>query len=743
MKPSFRFTVFSLLMAFVLVFSLAAPTVAFADDGTPQEPTPTVEPSEPAADEAAAEAATEEAATEEAATEEVASEEAATEEAVTEEAVAVEETLAEIVVALDEAEAVLVDAEGAPLALASEEAAELLANPDPWYVDGGVTHRFLADCTGQPVDALNTCTVSSTPIQAAINAAPAGAEIHVEAGVFNEQLVIDKSVSLVGSTGAVIKAPSVLVNDADGTKSIIVVTGATTSASISGFTIQGPGPTACGSLHFGIYVRAGAYANIFDNTIEAVGDTGNSGCQNGVAIQVGRQSAGQTGTADISNNVIEDYQKNGITVDNAGSSANITDNTITGDGPVTYIAQNGIQISRGATGTIEGNTVTGNDYTPGTWASTGILLYQAGDGVIVSGNTVEGNQINVYVQETDDVQLLNNLISNSTQFDNIDLYFADGVTISGNTISNAYYDGIWIGDSANLSITGNTFTGNGLDTGGTAAAVHLAGNDLSAIFVNNNDFTGNQTGVTNDDVAFADATNNYWGCTLGAGGAGCDTVSGNVNTAPFLVLSAFAVDTDGDLVVDASDNCPLVSNGDQADKDGDGLGNVCDRFPADPTNEGPGAPAVTTTTITGGAGGFIPVTGGQTLTLDLDAAALQAVLEELTSDQFPLEAVDGQYSFACVLESVTTLTEDTYITMGDQVVTSVGQCSYLVNGEVQTLTIALSFLGATQTFAPGSVMSVGLLADDAAASFAGSGNPFDANNFLVANTLGSTGNVGN
>jgi hypothetical protein len=40
-------------------------------------------------------------------------------------------------------------------------------------------------------------------------------------------------------------------------------------------------------------------------------------------------------------------------------------------------------------------------------------------------------------------------------------------------------------------------------------------------------------------------------------------------------------------------------------------------------------------------------------------------------------------------------------------------------------------------------MSVGLLADDAAASFAGSGNPFDANNFLVASTLGSTGNVGN
>jgi hypothetical protein len=40
-------------------------------------------------------------------------------------------------------------------------------------------------------------------------------------------------------------------------------------------------------------------------------------------------------------------------------------------------------------------------------------------------------------------------------------------------------------------------------------------------------------------------------------------------------------DTDGDGISDASDNCPTVSNADQLDQDGDGMGNACDT--PDPT----------------------------------------------------------------------------------------------------------------------------------------------------------------
>lgn len=40
------------------------------------------------------------------------------------------------------------------------------------------------------------------------------------------------------------------------------------------------------------------------------------------------------------------------------------------------------------------------------------------------------------------------------------------------------------------------------------------------------------------------------------------------------------VDTDGDGIIDTSDNCPFSANPDQLDTDGDGIGNVCETFTA-------------------------------------------------------------------------------------------------------------------------------------------------------------------
>ena len=51
-------------------------------------------------------------------------------------------------------------------------------------------------------------------------------------------------------------------------------------------------------------------------------------------------------------------------------------------------------------------------------------------------------------------------------------------------------------------------------------------------------------------------------------------------------------DSDGDGIIDASDNCPDVSNPDQADADGDGLGDVCDETPYGPDADGDGYGAV-------------------------------------------------------------------------------------------------------------------------------------------------------
>ena len=52
------------------------------------------------------------------------------------------------------------------------------------------------------------------------------------------------------------------------------------------------------------------------------------------------------------------------------------------------------------------------------------------------------------------------------------------------------------------------------------------------------------------------------------------------------IVDAASVDTDGDGVLDAVDNCPTVQNPNQHDEDGDGLGDACDLCPnaMEPTN---------------------------------------------------------------------------------------------------------------------------------------------------------------
>lgn len=166
----------------------------------------------------------------------------------------------------------------------------------------------------------------------------------------------------------IIKAPATLPIASSPDSYIIRIAGAAVNAEISGFTISGPGPGACGTIGYGIMIRDGAYGNIHDNKIIDVKDTGLSGCQNGNAIMVGRQFWSTTGTADVTN-MITGYQKTGIFVDNAGSNANIVGNTISGDGQITSHVPKMVSGLRGATATITDNIVSGHSYTPytATW----------------------------------------------------------------------------------------------------------------------------------------------------------------------------------------------------------------------------------------------------------------------------------------------------------------------------------------------------------------------------------------
>ena len=160
------------------------------------------------------------------------------------------------------------------------------------------------------------------------------------------------------------------------------------------------------AIDAGIMVCDGATANIHDNALKDIRESvALSGNQRGIAIRIGRKALLTTGHATITNNVITGYQKGGIVVDNTGSDAVITGNTVTGEGPTTATAQNGIQISRGATASLNGNTVSGDDYTPGPDSATvSIFLYQSG-AVTVTGNTVSAAEIGLLHRHAFDARL--------------------------------------------------------------------------------------------------------------------------------------------------------------------------------------------------------------------------------------------------------------------------------------------------------------------------------------------------
>jgi parallel beta-helix repeat protein len=160
-----------------------------------------------------------------------------------------------------------------------------------------------------------------------------------------------------------------------------------------------------GANYFGVVVNGDVGAvsvNVTGSAIHDIDETQPNGTQHGVAIYYRALGTG-TASGTISGNTLTNYQKGGITV--SGSvSATITNNTVTGFGPVSYIAQNGIQVGVGAKATVNGNTVSANQYTgAGLTSSAGILViggpcYGASTvNLTITKNTLTNNDVGVWL----------------------------------------------------------------------------------------------------------------------------------------------------------------------------------------------------------------------------------------------------------------------------------------------------------------------------------------------------------
>ncbi|HEX9096850.1 MAG TPA: right-handed parallel beta-helix repeat-containing protein [Candidatus Dormibacteraeota bacterium] len=275
-------------------------------------------------------------------------------------------------------------------------------------------------------------------IQAAVDAASPGATIKVCAGTYTEQVTIpsgkdDLTLHSVPDLQAIIQAPAVMTSP----KAIVRVNGAQ-NTTIRHFTIEGPGGGPCDSIEEGVRVDNGGSALITDNHISKIQDSPFSGCQNGIGVRIGRNFDGTYGSATIVHNLIDNYQKGGIVVDGQlatgapVSHAEVAYNQVQGVGPTPLIAQNGIQVSRGAVANVHNNTVTGNAYAPKTVTSVGILLFEdSSPDTQVSHNDASANDEGIGLYTT-----TNTTISHNNAHDNLsgDGLFADSDTAS-NVIS--------------------------------------------------------------------------------------------------------------------------------------------------------------------------------------------------------------------------------------------------------------------------------------------------------------------
>ena len=337
-------------------------------------------------------------------------------------------------------------------------------------------------------------------IQDAVDAAQPGDTVQVCPGTYVEQVTIPntKDGLVLKSTEqfeAVIKAPAGMTEPG-----IVHIDGAD-DVTISGFTITGPFTDLSG-LRTGIFVGGGGSATIENNHITAIRGAPMNGVQNGVAILVGRGSINETGTAVIDGNVIDDYQKGGIVVDNVRSSATITNNEINGAGPTTAIAQNGIQVSGGATAEISDNLVSGNNYTPDGTVAAGILLAGSGP-VTVENNTVTHNERGIDAEDADDLTIVgNDVIDNASTG-----IFLDAVTeslIAENLLKNNGGHGIFLGDSDDNNVRGNIIEGNDGD------GIHVTGSSDSNVIENNSSFKNGGFDFYDDAVPGPGGTPNVW-----------------------------------------------------------------------------------------------------------------------------------------------------------------------------------------------------------------------------------------
>jgi hypothetical protein len=191
--------------------------------------------------------------------------------------------------------------------------------------------------------------------------------------------------------------------------------------------------------YFGVVANGDAGAvsvDVLNSNIHDIGESPLNGSQHGVGIYFRGFNDVSIVTGKIAGNTIAHYQKGGVVTNGPGVQAIISDNIVTGEGHIPYIAQNGIQVGYGANASVMRNTVTGNSYIgfPGDGSASGGVLVVGGDcyggpltiGTQIVQNLLQNNDVGAYLSNLNsdcaaptaqtNVKVINNVINDDQCF---------------------------------------------------------------------------------------------------------------------------------------------------------------------------------------------------------------------------------------------------------------------------------------------------------------------------------------
>ena len=304
-------------------------------------------------------------------------------------------------------------------------------------------------------------------IQEAINAASPGDTVYVHNGTYYENVVVNKTVSLIGEN----RRDTII--DGKSTGNVVEVTAS--NVTITGFTIQ-----ESGTVHrnYGIYI-------------------GESSSGNKLSYNIIKNNYDGICLLESSSNSLS---RNNITANNhdsiylySSSSNIIFENNITNNnfGIRLFEWSNHNSITR--------NKITHNDY--------GIDLTESSSDNNVSRNNITNNNFSIHLSYFSNY---NNILENNIANNSYGVWLygsANNNSIHGNNITAHIMNGIWLAHSSNNSVSGNNIANNG-------RGIQLS--DSSNNSISENNIANNDWGIdlfdnsNGNSVSANNVTANHW-----------------------------------------------------------------------------------------------------------------------------------------------------------------------------------------------------------------------------------------